>query len=196
MTDLKKNFLSGCDSDHSEKPAGAKSSNPQVVKAATSNGCSLFSSSHEALKARVWATANEIWQRDDETFHGMAERMCEECLSAPATTAQMQDWLYLVQRECGCLCQIVGTDWFTYRADDLGDEEVTLIYSPYGADDVANLADTELLGIEPEIDFPRLASQSYKPQGGNDVAVLYYKYQTESGQVKYVIAFPHVLRKL
>ncbi len=192
----KKSTSNCCDSNNSEKPAGAKSSTPQVVKAATSNGCSLFSSSHEALKAHVWATANEIWQRDDETFHGMAERMCEECLSAPATTAQMQDWLYLVQKECGCQCQIVGTDWFAYRADDLGDEEVTLIYSPYGADDVANLADAELLGIEPEIDFPRLAPQSYKPQGGNDVAVLYYKYQTESGEVKYVIAFPHVLRKL
>lgn len=194
MSNKKENW-SGCDSNHSEKPAGAKSSQ-NVVKAATSNGCSLFGSSHEALKARVWATANEIWQRDDETFHGMAEHMCEECLSAPATTAQMQDWLYLVQRECGCQCQIVGTDWFAYRADDLGDEEVTLIYSPYGADDVANLADAELLGIEPEIDFPRLAADSYKPQNGNDVQVLYYKYQTESEEVKYVIAFPHVLRKL
>lgn len=196
MKHLKRNS-NCCDSNNSEKPAGAKSSNtPSVVNAATSNGCSLFSSSHEALKARVWATANEIWQRVDETFHGMAERMCEECLSAPATTAQMQDWLYLVQRECGCECQIVGTDWFTYRTDDLGDEEVTLNYSPYGADDVANLADAELLGIEPEIDFPRLAPQSYKPQGGDDVQVLYYKYATERGDEKLVMAYPHVLRQL
>lgn len=192
----KKNFLSGCDSNHSEKPAGAKSSNPQVVNAATNNGCSLFSSSDEALKAHVWATAKEIRQRDDEMFHGMAERMCEECLSAPTTTAQMQDWLYLVQRECGCQCQIVGTDWFAYRADDLGDEEVILIYNPYGADDVANLADAELLGIESEIDFPRLAPQSYKPQGGDEVQVLYYKYATERGDVKRVMAYPHVLRQL
>lgn len=192
----KKSTSNCCESGNSEKPAEAKFSNPQVVKAATSNGCSLFSSSHEALKAHVWATANEIWQRDDETFHGMAERMCEECLSAPATTAQMQDWLYLVQRECGCQCQIVGTDWFTYRADDFGDEEVILIYSPYGADDVANLADAELLGIEPEIDFPRLAPNSYKPQGGDEVQVLYYKYATERGDEKLVMAYPHVLRKL
>lgn len=186
-----------CDSNNSEKPAGATFSNNQrVVNTATSNGCSLFGSTHEALKAHVWATANEIRQRDDETFHGMAERMCEECLSAPATTTQMQDWLYLVQRECGCQCQIVGTDWFAYRADDLGDEEVILIYSPYGADVVANLADAELLGIEPEIDFPRLAPQSYKPQGGDEVQVLYYKYATERGDVKLVMAYPHVLRQL
>ena len=191
----KNEIWSCCDSSNSEKPVGATSNTKRLVNAASND--SLFSSSHEAsLKAHVWATANEIRQRDDETFHGMAERMCEECLSAPATTAQMQDWLYLAQRECGCQCQIVGTDWFAYRADDLGDEEVILIYSPYGAGDVANLADAELLGIEPEIDFPRLAPQSYKPQGGDEVQVLYYKYQTESGQVKYVIAFPHVLRKL
>jgi hypothetical protein len=186
-----------CDSNNSEKPAGATFSNNQrVVNTATSNGCSLFSSLDEALKAHVWATANEIRQRDDETFYGMAERMCEECLSAPATTAQMQDWLYLAQRECGCQCQIVGTDWFAYRADDLGDEEVILIYSPYGADVVANLADAELLGIESEIDFPRLAPQSYKPQGGDDVQVLYYKYATERGDEKLVMAYPHVLRQL
>lgn len=205
----KKNFLSGCDSNHSEKPAGAKSSQ-NVVKAATNNGCSLFSSSDEALKARVWVTSRELHERSGalpydskprRDFISLANRMYEKCIVNPATDQEMQHFLDEAE-QLGCRCEIIGLDWFAYIVMAWQGSQhgvFTLYYNAFGENELdANYADAKRLGIncEQTTNPSRLAPQSYKPQGGNNVQVLFYKYQTESGEVKYVIAFPHVLRKL
>ena len=205
----KKNFLSGCDSNHSEKPAGAKSSNPQVVNAATSNGCSLFSSSHEALKARVWVTSRELFERGGVFTYGskprrdlriLANTMYGECIEHTATEQEMLHLLNEAEK-LGCQCQIIALDWFAYSVMAWHNSHgvFTLYYNAFGENEwEANHADALRIGIQPEqtTNPDRLAADSYKPQGGDDVQVLYYKYRTESGEVKYVIAFPHVLRKL
>ena len=205
----KKNFLSGCDSNHSEKPAGAKSSQ-NVVKAATNNGCSLFSSSHEALKARVWVTSRELFERGGAFTYGskprrdlriLANTMYGECIEHPATDQEMQHFLDEAE-QLGCRCEIIGLDWFAYIVMAWQGSQhgvFTLYYNAFGENELdANYADAKRIGIQPEqtTNPDRLDPQSYNPQGGDDVQVLYYKYRTESGEVKYVIAFPHVLRKL
>lgn len=207
----KKNFLSGCDSNHSEKPAGAKSSNNQrVVNAATSNGCSLFSSSHEALKARVWVTNRELFERGGAFPYGskprcdlriLANTMYGECIEKTATEQEMLHLLDEAEK-LGCRCEIIALDWFAYSVMAWQRSQngvFTLYYNALGENEWdANHADAQRLGIQYEqtTNPDRLDPKSYNPQGGDDVRVLYYKYQTESGEVKYVIAFPHVLRKL
>ncbi len=198
-----------CNSNNSEKPAGAKSSNNQrLVNAATSNGCSLFSSSHEALKARVWVTNRELFERGGalpsgskprHDLIGLGHRMNDHCIEKTATDQEMLHLLDEAEK-LGCRCQIIALDWFAYQAWEVcTGNDFALFYNAYGEnDEAANIADAQLLGIpanETTRDS-RLAPDSYKPQNCDEVQVLFYKYQTESGQVKYVIAFPHVLRKL
>lgn len=209
MTDLKKNFSTCCDSSNSETPVGATSNTKRVVNAATSNGCK-FGSSHEALKARVWVTNRELFERGGAFPYDskprcdlriLANTMYEKCIDRTATEQEMLHLLNEAEK-LGCRCEIIALDWFAYSVMAWQRSQngvFTLYYNAFGENEWdANHADAQRLGIQYEqtTNPDRLAPKSYNPQSGDEVQVLYYKYQTESGQVKYVIAFPHVLRKL